>query len=59
MFRTILKASVRHLVQINIPPKFLNPILEEKLVMEDKAYQDQLKQVLLPAGKKHSIEERT
>ena len=29
-FRTILKASVRPLVQVNIPSKYLNPILEEK-----------------------------
>ena len=46
-FRTILKASTRPLVQINLPPKFLNPILKEKLVMEDKVYRDKLKQVLL------------
>ena len=46
--RTILKASLRPLVQINIPPKFLNPILEEKPVREDKAYQEKLEQVLLP-----------
>ena len=29
-FRTILKASVRLLVQINIPPKFLNPYTRGK-----------------------------
>ena len=48
MFRTILKASVRPLVQINIPPKILNPTIEEKPVMEDEVYRDKLRQALLP-----------
>ena len=47
-FRTILKTSARPLVQINIPPKFLNPILEEKPFLEGKVYRDKLRQTLLP-----------
>ena len=47
-FRTILNASTRPLVQVNIPPKFLNPIIEDKLALEGKEYRNKLRQMLLP-----------
>ena len=39
--------SARPLVQINIPPNFFNPIIEEKLVLEGEVYRDKLRQILL------------
>ena len=54
-FRTILNASARPLVQVNIPPKFLNPIIEEKLVLEGEEYRNKLREMLLPQERNSSL----
>ena len=47
-FRTILAASARPLVQVNIPGKFLNPTTEKRPVLEEEGYRNKLQQALLP-----------
>lgn len=51
-FGTILNASARPLVQLNIPPKILNPITEEKPALEGDEYRNKLRQMLLPQERK-------
>ena len=47
-FRVILAASIRPLVQLNIPPSILNPLKEKKVETGREKEMTQLKKVLLP-----------
>ena len=54
-FRIILNTSARPLVQVNILPNFLNPIIEEKPVLEGEEYRNKLRQMLLPQERNSSL----
>ena len=51
-FQTVLKATVRHLMQVNMPECFLNPIEDTKPQMSTEKQMEKVQNMILP---KHNM----